>query len=65
MRQMAVMAAWAVARAGSKPIASLVHGTFASTFGFRLTGLVLALPAPAPAVVSSLRPSSASHSSTT
>lgn len=56
-RQTAVMAAWAVAWAGSKPIASLVDGTFAGIFGFRLTGLVLALPALAPAVVLSLRPS--------
>ena len=56
-RQTAVMAAWAVAWAGSKPIASLVDGTFAGVVGFRLTGLVLALPALAPVVVMSLRPS--------
>lgn len=56
-RQTAVMAAWAVAWAGSKPIASLVDGTFAGIVGFRLTGLMLALPALAPVIVMSLRPS--------
>jgi predicted MFS family arabinose efflux permease len=56
-RQTAVMAAWAVAWAGSKPIASLVDGTFAGIVGFRLTGLLLALPALAPVIVMSLRPS--------
>jgi hypothetical protein len=56
-RQTAVMAAWAVAWAGSKPIASLFDGTSAGVVGFRLTGLVLALPALAPVVIMSLRPS--------
>jgi MFS family permease len=56
-RQTAVMAAWAVAWAGSKPIASLVDGTFAGIFGFRIIGLALALPALVPIVVMSLRPS--------
>jgi hypothetical protein len=51
------MAAWAVAWAGSKPIASLVDGTSAGVVGFRLTGLALALPALAPVVIMSLRPS--------
>ena len=56
-RQMAVMAAWAVAWAGSKPIASVTDGTLAAILGFRLTGLMLALPALLPAVVLVLRPS--------
>jgi hypothetical protein len=56
-RQTAVMAAWAVAWAGSKPIASFTDGTLAGICGFRLTGLMLALPALLPAVVLVLRPS--------
>ena len=56
-QQTAVMAAWAVAWAGSKPIASFTDGTLAGICGFRLTGLMLALPALVPAVVLVLRPS--------
>ncbi|MBV8993678.1 MAG: MFS transporter, partial [Pseudonocardiales bacterium] len=56
-RQTAVMAAWAVAWAGSKPIASFADGTLAGIFGFRLTGFVLALPALVPVLVLRLRPS--------
>jgi MFS family permease len=56
-RQMAVMAAWAVAWAGSKPIASFADGTLAGIFGFRLTGFMLALPALVPVFVLVLRPS--------
>jgi hypothetical protein len=56
--QAAVMAAWAVAWAGSKPIASLADGIFAtSPLGVRGTGLLLALPALAPALVLVLCPS--------
>jgi hypothetical protein len=54
-RQTAVMAAWAVAWAGSKPIASLADGTLAGALGFRPTGLILALPALAPVAVLALR----------
>jgi hypothetical protein len=39
------MAVWAVAWAGSKPLASLADGSFATTLGVRTTGLILALPA--------------------
>lgn len=54
-RQTAVMAAWAVAWAGSKPIASFTDGTFAGILGFRLTGFLLALPALVPVVILILR----------
>lgn len=43
-----VMAVWAIAWAGSKPIASLSDGTLAGSIGFRATGILLALPAFAP-----------------
>jgi predicted MFS family arabinose efflux permease len=56
-RQTAVMAAWAVAWAGSKPIASFTDGTLAGIVGFRAIGLLLALPALTPIVVLVLRPS--------
>jgi len=49
-RQAAVMAAWAVAWAGSKPIASLADGSLADVIGVRATGVVLALPAVMPAI---------------
>jgi predicted MFS family arabinose efflux permease len=54
--QAAVMAAWAVAWAGSKPIASLADGTLAGVIGIRPTGILLALPAMAPALVLILCP---------
>jgi predicted MFS family arabinose efflux permease len=54
--QTAVMAAWAVAWAGSKPIASLADGLLGTNFGLRGTGLLLALPALLPAVVLLLFP---------
>ncbi len=54
--QAAVMAAWAVAWAGSKPIASLVDGSLASLIGVRTTGALLALPALIPALVLILLP---------
>lgn len=40
-----VMALWAVAWAGSKPVASLVDGWLASNLGVRWAGLLLAAPA--------------------
>jgi MFS family permease len=40
-----VMALWAVAWAGSKPIASLADGWLASSLGVRSTALILAAPA--------------------
>jgi MFS family permease len=55
-RQAAVMAAWAVAWAGSKPIASLVDGSLAGLIGVRTTGALLALPALMPALVLILLP---------
>jgi predicted MFS family arabinose efflux permease len=54
--QAAVMAAWAVAWAGSKPIASFVDGTLASHLGVPTTGCLLALPALVPALVLLLWP---------
>lgn len=54
--QAAVMAAWAVAWAGSKPIASFADGTLAGIIGVRPTGVLLALPALAPALVLVLCP---------
>lgn len=44
-RVAAVMAVWAVAWAGSKPLASLADGWLASHFGLHTAGIVLALPA--------------------
>jgi MFS family permease len=46
-----VMAIWAIAWAGSKPIASLVDGSLAGTaIGVRGAGIVMALPALVPAL---------------
>lgn len=50
-RQAAVMAAWAVAWAGSKSLASLADGSLASLIGVRPTGVLLAMPALVPALV--------------
>jgi MFS family permease len=55
-RQAAVMAGWAVAWAGSKPIASLVDGSLAGWIGVRTTGVLLAVPALLPALVLVLLP---------
>jgi predicted MFS family arabinose efflux permease len=55
-QQAAVMAAWAVAWAGSKPIASLADGLLVSPLGVHGTGILLALPALAPALVLVLCP---------
>ena len=57
--QASVMAAWALAWAGSKPIASLADGLLPSWLGIQGTGIVLALPALAPALVLVLCPASA------
>ena len=45
-----VMAVWAIAWAGSKPIASLVDGSLAGLIGYRATGILLALPVFAPLI---------------
>ena len=50
------MAAWAVAWAGSKPIASFADGSLAGRIGVRPTGVLLALPALVPALVLVLLP---------
>ena len=44
-RVAAVMAAWAIAWAGSKPIASFIDGLLGSHIGVAWTGLILAIPA--------------------
>ena len=45
------MAVWAIAWAGSKPLASLADGLLAGTVGLRWTGFLLALPALIPITV--------------
>jgi len=59
VRQASVMAAWAVAWAGSKPLASLVDGSLAGVIGVRPTGILMALPALIPALVLICWPESA------
>jgi MFS family permease len=44
-RALRVMGLWAVAWAGSKPIASLIDGSLPSLFGVKATGVILAVPA--------------------
>jgi MFS family permease len=56
----AVMAVWAIAWAGSKPIASLLDGTLGSLIGPQWTGLILATPALVPIVVIVMLPRLAS-----
>jgi MFS family permease len=51
-----VMAIFAIAWAGSKPLASLTDGTLASLVGVRATGILLALPAFAPLTYLIIRP---------
>jgi MFS family permease len=46
-----VMAVWAIAWAGSKPVASLSDGLLARHIGIKVTGVLLALPAMLPIVV--------------
>lgn len=48
--EVAVMAVWAIAWAGSKPLASLVDGSLADLIGVRPTGILLAVPALLPAM---------------
>ena len=50
-REARVMAVWAVAWAGSKPLASLIDGSLPSVIGIRATGVLLADPAPIPILV--------------
>jgi MFS family permease len=50
--EVSVMAIWAIAWAGSKPIASLVDGFLAGTWiGVRGTGILLAVPSLLPALI--------------
>jgi predicted MFS family arabinose efflux permease len=49
--QASVMAVWAIAWAGSKPLASITDGLLAGCVGVQLTGMLLALPAFAPIAV--------------
>jgi predicted MFS family arabinose efflux permease len=44
-RAASVMALWAIAWAGTKPLASLLDGTLANMWGVRLAGFLLTLPA--------------------
>jgi hypothetical protein len=46
-----VMAVWAIAWAGSKPLASLADGTIADALGLKWAGVILALPALVPVLV--------------
>jgi predicted MFS family arabinose efflux permease len=46
-----VMAVWAIAWAGSKPVASLSDGLLAGWFGLKTTGVLLAIPALIPFLV--------------
>ena len=48
--EVSVMAIWAIAWAGSKPIASLVDGSLAGPIGVRNTAILLALPTLVPAL---------------
>ena len=50
-REASVMAVWAIAWAGSKPLASLSDGLLAGWFGLKWTGFSLALPALIPFLV--------------
>lgn len=55
-RTAAVMAIWAIAWAGSKPLASLIDGALGSLIGLQWTGLILAAPAIIPFLVIMLEP---------
>jgi len=50
-KEASVMAVWAIAWAGSKPVASLADGLLAGKVGLRWTGFLLALPALIPVSV--------------
>jgi predicted MFS family arabinose efflux permease len=56
-RMAPVMAVWAIAWAGSKPVASLLDGLLAGWIGVHWTGVVLALPALIPVMVMIFAPS--------
>jgi hypothetical protein len=51
------MAVWAIAWAGSKPLASLADGLLAGWIGVHWTGVVLALPALIPIAIVIFAPS--------
>jgi MFS family permease len=55
-RALQVMGLWAVAWAGSKPIASLVDGALPGLFGIRATGVILAAPTLIPVLILILFP---------
>ena len=55
-RAAAVMAVWAIAWAGSKPVASLIDGALGTLIGPQWTGLILAMPALIPIIVIVLLP---------
>jgi MFS family permease len=50
-KEASVMAVWAIAWAGSKPLASLTDGLLAGSVGLRWAGLLLAVPALVPFTV--------------
>jgi len=50
-REARVMAVWAVAWAGSKPLASLMDGLLPSAIGIKTTGVLMAVPALIPILV--------------
>jgi len=50
VNQASVMAVWAIAWAGSKPLASITDGLLAGWIGVRPTGMILAIPAFVPIV---------------
>ena len=51
VHEASVMAVWAIAWAGSKPVASLGDGLLAGWIGIKWTGVLLALPAMLPIAV--------------
>jgi hypothetical protein len=53
--QASVMAVWAIAWAGSKPLASITDGLLAGWIGVRPTGMILAIPAFIPIVALAVR----------
>jgi MFS family permease len=55
VNQASVMAVWAIAWAGSKPLASLTDGLLAGWIGVRPTGMLLALPAFMPIALLAVR----------
>jgi predicted MFS family arabinose efflux permease len=55
VNQASVMAVWAIAWAGSKPLASITDGLLAGGIGVRPTGMILAIPALLPIVALAAR----------